>query len=407
MSTPSRPSPSSSRTYGSIGEQDVPSILRLVHHAFATPPDAEEKWIRPAGLQHFRAVREREGASPTSCLLRIPMGQHFGGKPVSMVGVAAVAVAPEDRGRGTARWMMCEAMREAHRDGFALSTLYASTQGLYRQAGYEQAGHRCVTKLLPHRIDVRAREPLVRPLTAQDDHAMAECYARHAAGFSGTLARGPYVWRRVREFRDKKYHGFGIDAPAERGGGLEGYVFLNQSRVGDGIELDVSDMAFLTPRAGQRLLGFLADFSTTTREITLAGPPLHPAVSLMTSHHHTIAKSEVWMMRITDAARALTDRGYPRGVSATIQLNIHDPIVRENDGSWTLHVEHGRAEVRREAAMRPAISCGIGALAAIYSGLYTASQGVQLGWIEGDPGALEAIDAVFGGFGTPWMTDFF
>ena len=395
---------SESRTYGPVGEQDVPSIVRLIHHAFASTPDAEEKWIRPTGLENFRGVREPGHAPLAGCLLRIEMGQRFGGRGVSMLGIAGVAVAPEHRGQGTARWMMGKAMQEAHDDGFALSALYASTQGLYRQVGYEQAGYRCVTKVLPHRIDVRDREPTVRPLTAHDDQAMAACYAAFSGRFAGTLERGPYIWRRVREFRGTKYHPFGIDAP---GGGLEGYVFLHQNRVNDAIELDVADFAFRSARAGRRLLGFLADFSTTTKEISIAGAPLHPALSLLTSHHHTIAKSEIWMARITDLARALTERGYPRNFSATLRLNIHDPIVRANDGSWTLHVEHGRGVVKKEAAVRPALTCEIGKFAAIYTGLYTASQAALLGWAEGEAGALEAADAVFGGFGTPWMPDFF
>ena len=49
---------SQTRTYGPIVEQDVPSIIRLIHHAFAATPDVEEKWIRPTGLENFRGVRE-------------------------------------------------------------------------------------------------------------------------------------------------------------------------------------------------------------------------------------------------------------------------------------------------------------------------------------------------------------
>jgi len=398
------PPPASSRVYGPVSDQDVPSLVRLIHHAFASTPDVEEKWIRPTGLDNFRGVREQARGPLSSCLLRINMGQFFGGRSVPMLGIAGVAVSPESRGQGTARWMMGESMREAREDGFALSGLYASTQGLYRQVGFEQAGHRCTTKLLPHRIDVRMREPLVRPLTAYDDHAMAACYGQFAQSFAGMLDRCPYIWRRVREFRDKKYHGFGIEGT---GGAIDGYVFLMQNRTADGIEIEVSDIAFTTARDGRRLLGFLADFSTTTKEITINGAPLHPILSLMTSHHHEIVKSEVWMLRITDLTKALTERGYPRHLAATIQLNIHDPIIRENDGSWTLHVEHGRAEVKKEAAVRPTITCEVGALASLYSGFYTATQGALLGWVEGERNALEAADAIFGGFGAPWMTDFF
>ncbi len=400
------PTPATCRVYGPASDQDVPSLVRLMHHAFGSTTDVDEKWIRPSGIDNFRGVRERAHAPISSCLLRINMGQFFGGRSVPMLGIAGVAVAPEARGQGSARWMMGEAMREAREDGFALSGLYASTQGLYRQVGFEQAGHRCTTKLLPHRIDVRTREPEVLPLTAYDDQAMAACYATFAQTFAGMLDRGPYIWRRVREFRDKKYNGFGIRGPD---GTIEGYVFLmpNRANSSGDMELEVSDIAFTTARAGRRLLGFLADFSTTAKQITINGAPLHPILSLMTSHHHEIIKTEIWMLRITDLAKALTQRGYPRHVNATIQFNIHDPIVRENDGSWTLHVEHGRAEVKKEAAMRPAITCEIRALASLYSGFYTATQAALLGWVEGEKGALEAADAIFGGYGTPWMTDFF
>lgn len=396
----------SSRVYAPITEQDVPAVMRLVHHAFASSPESEEQWLRPAGLDNFRGVRESERGQLSSCLLRIPMGQCFGGRSVPMLGIAAVAVGPESRGRGTARHMMGEAMREAREDGFALSALYASTQGLYRQVGYEQAGYRCLTRIMPHRIDVRAREPEVRALTAHDDQAMGACYARYAQAFSGMLDRCPYIWRRVRELREKRYHGFCV---ADAEGGIEGYLFLLQSRTGTSaeIEIEVSDVAFTTSRAGVRLLGFLADFSTTTKQITLAGGPLHPLLSLMASHHYEIARKEVWMLRVVDVARALTERGYARHVKATIQLNVHDPIVKENDGSWTLHVEHGRGTVKKESAVRPAITCEVRGLAAVYSGLYTASQAGILGWVEGERGALESADAIFGGFGTPWMADFF
>src|ERR1043166_7061219 len=103
---------SATRVYGPIGESDVATIVRLYHHAFASTPDAEQKWIRPAGLENFRGVRESEKQHPCACLLRIPMGQYFGGRRVSILGIAGVATAPEARGQGLGKWMMGRAMAE-------------------------------------------------------------------------------------------------------------------------------------------------------------------------------------------------------------------------------------------------------------------------------------------------------
>jgi predicted acetyltransferase len=324
-----------------------------------------------------------------------------------MLGIAGVAVATEARGGGVARWMMGECLREAAADGFALSCLYASTHALYRQVGYEEAGVRQVTRIPVQRLDVRAREPGVRALGDADAPGVEACYRAFASRYNGTPDRGEYLWGRVRDFRGKRYDGFGVESP-DRPGALEGYVYLRQDRRDDGTQVAaVSDLAFTTPRAGRRLLALLADLGTMVHEATLGGAPWPPVLSLGQAHRFDVAKTEQWMLRICDVRRALEERGYPRHVAAEIVLNVHDPVVRANEGAWTFTVGHGRARAVKEATVRPALTLSINALAAIYSGFYTARQAALLGWAEGNDAALEAADAVFGGFGTPWMTDFF
>lgn len=395
------------RTYATAAEPDVPALVRLMRLAFAAGPESEQGWIRPSGLENFRVVRDGPGAAPSAGLLRIPMGQFFGGRSVPMLGIAGVVVAPEARGGGLARWMMGECVREAAAGGFPLSCLYASTHTLYRQVGYEEAGHRQVTVVPLHRIDCRSREPAVRALCPGDDAAVADCYRRFAARYAGTLDRGPYCWRRVREWRGAVYDGFGVPSPGDPGT-LDGYVYFNQSRSEPAGQVGtVSDLAFLTPLAGRRLLALLADLGTMCREITVAGAPWPPVLSLMGGHRFDVRATEQWMLRVCDVRRALAERGYPRHVTAEFVLNVLDPLVPANEGAWTVRVEHGRAQVGKEASVRPGMSVTVGGLAAIYSGYASARQAAALGWAEGDPAALEAADAAFGGWGTPWMTDFF
>lgn len=401
----------SARTYSAALESDLPALSTSVHFAFGGTVEGSEKWLRGAGLEHSRVVRAGSGGGTgplVASLLRIPMGQHFGGRTVPMLGIAGVTVMPEARGQGHAKWMMARALNEARAEGFAISTLYASTQGLYRSVGYEQAGHKVVTRLGLANLGVRAEAnaPAIRPLGDRDEGAIRACYEAHAASFAGSLDRGPYVWARTRLSRDEKYDGFGAFDSANT---LVGYVFINQSRgLGDtNGEIAVSDIAFSTPAAGRKLLAFLADFGTMFSHATLQGPPLHPLVSLTDSRDFTLEKYEAWMLRVCDVKKALEARGYPAHVKATVELRVQDDAVAENSGSWTMHVEHGRAEVRKESAMHPALSIDIRALAPLFTGLYTARQLRAVGWAEGDQGAVSAADSVFGGFGTPWMCDFF
>lgn len=392
------------RAYEVLRDELVPSIGRLITHAFAGTAEASEQWIREAGVEQFRVVREK-GRLPEACVLHIPMGQYFGGRSVPMIGIAGVAVAPESRGKGLARWMMLQSLQEAAAAGAAISTLYASTPSLYRQVGYETAGHRFVSRFGIASIDAGTREPGVRPITDHDEEHLRNCYTIFAQRFNGTLDRGEYCWRRTRKNRDVSYQGFGVEGD----NGLDGYIFINQVRdaaTGDH-DVAVSDAAFVNGRAARRLLGFLADFATMGREALVFGSPLHPLLAPLGDRHISVTKKDYWMLRILNAAKAIESRGYARHVQATLQIDLRDPMLSANDGSWTVRVEHGRATARKESTARPAIRCDARGLAAVWSGLYTASQAALLGWVEGDEAALHTADSIFAEGGTPWMADMF
>lgn len=400
--------------YGPIDPQrDLPTIARLISFAFGVTRESAAAWISHAGPEHERALRVGEEGGEwggiAACLLRIPMGQYFGGRSVPMLGIAGVATAPELRGRGHAAAMMRHGVREARRDGFPLSALYASTQSLYRKAGYEQAGHRVTVTIPLALIDVREREPAMVPLPEGDLGSVKACYSAFASMFAGTLDRGPYCWGRVENFRDEKYAGFGVPAAGEVGprGRLDGYAYLAQRRKPDTGRYDVvlTDVAFRTPAAGRRLLGFFADFATVGDNLIFHGGPSHPLLYLLGQQRFTLAAKEYWMLRLTDVPAALEARGYAPGVSAEVHLEIADDVIPENAGRWVLTVEGGRASVSRGG--RGDLRADVRALAAAYTGFLPPRALATTGGMEGDERSLDALGAVFAGQGAPWMTDFF
>ncbi len=83
------------------------------------------------------------------------MRQWWYGRAVPMAGVAAVMIAPEDRGRGVGRALMTALAELMAARGYPLSVLYPATMTIYRSLGWEIAGHR-------HEAVLRARS-LTRP----------------------------------------------------------------------------------------------------------------------------------------------------------------------------------------------------------------------------------------------------
>jgi predicted acetyltransferase len=372
----------------------------MLNLAFTMPRDSSEAWLRLGGLENVRILRE--GSTPSAMLVRIPMGQFFGGRSVPMLGIAAVAVAPEARGRGLGRQIMQEALTEMHEDGWPISVLYPSTQTLYRQVGYEQAGHRFLTRIPLAQIDVRDRGGRVIALEQAHQPAVVDCYNAFASSQDGWLDRAAFGWMGVRERRAERYNGFGVGSDEH----LDGYVFLTQRVRPETGRHDVvlSDIAFRTPAAGRRLLGLLADFATIGDDLVFAGGPHHPLVWLLGQQRHTMTFKNYWMLRMVDVRRALSSRGYPPAVRAEISLEVADELLGANHGRHLLTIEGGRGHVEPGGA--GAVRIGVRALAALFSGFVTPAQLRVVGAIQGPDDQLAALGSAFAG-GTPAMNDMF
>lgn len=384
-------------------ERDAAAVARLLSHAFAGTPDQAAQWIGTGEPGQMRVMRAEDGSTP-ACLMRIPMAQYFGGQSVPMTGIAGVAVGPEDRGKGLALAMMKEAVREMHREGTAVSCLYCSTQALYRQVGYEQAGMRFCARVPIGRIGVKEKARSVRALTEADDGAIRACYAAWASRFNGMVDRGTYIWNRVRKMRDVPHTPFGFFDAAGR---LTAYLFMAQVRdpASGRHDITLSDVAFTTPGAGLQCLAFLADFEPMANEVTFYGSPLHPLLTLLPQQRYRIELKDFWLLRITNIRAALSARGYPPGADAKVTLDVTDEAVPEQAGAWTLRVARGRGAVERGGG-GAVVRCSVGGLASLYSGLYTPAQAALLGLCEGSVEALAAAEGAFPG-ATPWMSDFF
>ncbi len=384
-----------------VSESDMPAIERMITLAFAGTAEGVRRWFSYAGTDNLRVLRT-SGGVPAATLLRVPMGQYFGGRSVPMLGIAGVAVAPEDRGKGYARRLMAASVREAHDEGWPLAGLYASTQALYRQVGYEQAASWFRYTIPAMRLESRDRRDPVVPLGDEDMDAVKACYAAFAAAFDGMLARGPYIWRRVRENRETTYHGFGVRAG---GGGLDGYLFLSQERLPSGRQrIALSDLAMRTPDAGRRLLSFLGDFSMMAEEVTFCGGPAHPLMALLPQQRFRCELNEYSLTRVVHVKRALEERGYSPAVRGEVHLDVRDAIAPGNQGRWTLRVEGGRGQVTPGG--RGDVTLDVRGLAPIYTGFLSATQASLIGWASGPRTALDTLGGLFTG-GSPWMTDMY
>ncbi|MFP2930019.1 enhanced intracellular survival protein Eis [Pyxidicoccus sp. 3LG] len=371
-------------------EQELSAVADIMTQSYAMAPPAATAWVQRVGQADLRLLRE--GGQVAATLVYIPMGQWFGGRTVPIVGVGGVGVSPVHRGQGTATRLMQNLLREARASGAPLSALYPATQPLYRRVGYEHAGARYEVRIQIPPLDVSERTLSLRPIEARDEEAIVACYQRFAQARQGWLARGPYVWSRVRVPRDGTAHGYLV----EGGSGVEGYLYVvRKPLTGWKQELFLSDVVANTPAAARRLLSFLGDHRSLGAEAMWYGGADDPLLLLLREQTYSVKLDMHWMVRVLDVAAALEARGWPVGLSGALHLEVDDDLFPENQGRFVLEVSDGAARVRRggEGHMR----LHVRSLASLYSGFRSAELMRAVGALEADDASVRTAVSLFSG----------
>lgn len=380
-------------------ERDLEDYAKLMAGAFGSTVERSAHWLGRIGPPRARLIHldDRLAAG----LASYDMGQFFGGRSVPCWGIAGVAVQPEHRRQGLAGALMRRCLEDAHSQGVPLSSLFAANHPLYRSVGYELAGTYAVASIAPDRIGVREGQGNVRPLLEPDEPLRHELYRRMAAGRAGHLHREAGLWRRATHDRDDKpLRSWLAISPT---GVAEGYLTL-QSGQGSGnqLELTVVDWAAVTPWAVRRLLSFLADHASVVAAVHFPSAPSCPFLRSLPEPRVRWKDSTGWLLRVVSLVPALEARGWPRGVSGQVELELDDPLLPGNAGRWTLELEGGRARVRPGGVGE--VRLGARGLATIYSGHVSPAEAAAVGLLEGPHDALATLGAMLAG-PAPWVQE--
>lgn len=385
-------------THLARGSSELAELAPIVGWAFGTRTEDALKWLLKAGAWNVRIARD--AGRVVGGLTEVPMGQWFGARSVKCLGLAGVAIDAESRGRGYARALLVETLREARARGFALSALYPATVTLYRRVGYELAGSYHRFSLPLAECPRLPSELLLEPIALDQVAAIEAVYREAARSRPGYLDRGAYVWERVRMPAAEAARGVLVRGAR----GVEGYVYLRSVRAsGEKHELSLSDFVALTPDALARLLTFLADHRSTASVARWYGG----VGAALLGFPERVVSEEVdkrWMLRIVDVALALGARGYPP-IDTDLELWVEDDVLPENAGRYRLRLADGQPTLDRGGS-KGGVAIDARSLAALYTGFLSAAELARAGRIQADARALARLDAVFGGL-APSMCDFF
>jgi predicted acetyltransferase len=263
-----------------------------------------------------------------------------------MGGIASVAVTASHQRQGVARATVAATLPLLREQGFAVSTLFPATTPLYRALGWEHAGD--YTWLdVPGRL-LRALGPAadgltLRPATADDLPGVHAAYATLATQTNGLLDReqNAFVDRRPEAM-------LAVDTflVAVRDDTIEGYAIADRRTAGHAVEVRAWDVVGTTPEA-TRAVWFALGAGASTAHTVRAKAPREDIDPHLAEPDVTVVEHLPWMLRLVDAPAAITARGWPQNLNATVDLDIADEQVPGNAGRHRLTVEDGHGTLTR------------------------------------------------------------
>lgn len=404
------------------GPDDIRPLAELATHAF--PGRTLEQRVRQLedGLPYGgieTAWVEEESGRIVGAFRGYRMTEYVAGAALPMLGLAGVAVAPDARRRGVGHRLCRRALRLGRERGDTVSVLYPFRPAFYRALGWGLVGELHAHIFRPQALPDADERDAVRLAHHDDDGAIAECYARVAARSNGPIRRERGAWRK--HLDSPGTHVFAYDD-----GGVRGYALVRyrHRRAPDAATLYVRELVAEDDTVYRGLLGWIAVQRDQWSRIRYDARPdegfrhhladprppgFRPARPLWFPTAHVL---QAPMLRVLDVPAALRARrrwGDEPGVALTLEVEVSDAELPENQGPWTVVIAESGARVHPHQSAAGAdarLATDAATFAQIYAGELAPTAAARLGRARIE-GVGQALDRAFRVQERFWLLDEF
>ena len=383
-----------------LDKADLDRSYDLRTRAFGALPDGmRPQWDIDVSkaIDEHRVVAAYDGDVLVGRAMIRPFTQYWGGRALSMAGIAGVVISPQHRDRGVGTGLMAATAVRGRELGFPVSVLYPATVPVYRRTGWEVAGAqtrisitaRLLRELRGSGVDIREAGP------ADAARMLAIMREQYAAG----RVNGPRDYD-TKEFTDELDDPNVIGCIADDGFAVYGW---------ESKDIVVYQLVAGSAATARALWAVVGSSSSVVERIDAYVGPDDPIHQLLGECVVERLKQTRWMLRLLDVEAALKGRGYPVGLHVEVPLVLEDDLLPGNAVAGRLQVADGSGALIVDAGVADdpdAVRLGANGLAALYAGTSTASlqgSGLILG---GGAEQLARLDSAF--VGRPaYLLDYF
>ncbi|WP_274364683.1 GNAT family N-acetyltransferase [Paenibacillus thermotolerans] len=387
---------------------EIEEAIRLSEFAFQLSLTAEERAerVQASGAKPERQWGCFEDGRLAAKLVLLDLKTYIHGRLFAMGGIAGVATWPEYRRQGFVAKLLKHSLQIMKERGQTVSYLHPFAFGFYRKFGWE-------TYASYKKYELTREQMPAFPSTVgrvrrigEDWESLSPLYEAYASRYNGTTKRTGEWWKE-RIFAWKKGQTAVYDNAA---GEARGYMLYQVKER----TFTVHEMVFLDEEARRGLWNFIKNHDSMVTKVELQAPEDDELAFLLPDPRVKQELVPYFMARIVDLA-AFVGR-YPFAAAGgagvpPVLLRVRDEHAPWNDGVFRLAVDGdgGGSLTPAEdvtAVDGAAVTCSIGALAAMLIGNRRPRFLLAAGLLEGPEEAVEALERVVPSR-TAYLLDFF
>lgn len=338
------------------------------------------------------------------------------GGPIPVAGVTMVSVQPTHRRRGVLTAMMTSQLGDIRERGEAVAALWASESPIYGRFGYGLSSQNADVTIAREWTELRdgpVSAGSVRLVTTEQASATwPAVHERIRAGHTGFYSH-PQAWWDDRVLSDPEFARGGAThkflAEYREDGEVRGYlVYRISGSWKDWLPdrtLEVSLLIAETPAAYAALWRYVFGVDLIARIEARERSVDEPLYWMVTDPRRLERRlhDALWI-RIVDVQGALAGRRY--ATAGSVVIEVHDAVLEGVGGRFV--VEGGPEGALCKPTTRDAdVRMGIRELGALYLGAHSSLPLAAAGRIEGAPGKLRELDAMFRWSPPAWCPEVF
>lgn len=375
--------------------EDAFELDALWSRVYVSNEDAPQHHQREWPASQLRTIIRDKGKIVAAAVTH-PFECMRGKDTLKCAGLASVATGLEARQTGAASALTAGTLKEMHREGYAISSLYAYKDNFYRKQGYEICGarYRIVSPVCD--LPTSSERIPIEVVPHDDVQSMNSVYEQFARSFNGSFVRDEYLWKRRIGKRAQAIYAIGSPAKA--------YFWANVDNFWT--DLTIGECAYTDPESYRALLCAFRSLAANHKTVTWHEPLNSAFVAAFGDAKATYNLDRWTMYRIINIEKAFTACSTDH--EGSFSIAVTDDQIPENNGSFQITASGGKITVERLASGKQAdLTTTIGHLSQAFMGHPGTAELVALGYIQVDNAqALSSAMAIMPSRGVTCM-DFF